>query len=289
MDGELVPVADARVSVFDHGLLYGDGVFEGIRAYAGRIFKLETHLRRLETSARAIRLELPYSRADLADATRRTCAANGIADGYIRLVVTRGDGPLGINPFHCPTPRAFVIAAALELFPAELVESGIRVGFSSYVRSHPQTLSPRIKSLNYLNNVLAKAEAIDQGVHEAIMCNHLGQLAEGSADNLFLVRRRRDGVAEIATPGLSTGPLGGITRGVALDLAEGLGIPTAEAVLTRFDVQTADEVFITGTGAEIVPVIEAGGVRIGDGRPGPVTRRIIDAFRDLVRRDAPED
>ena len=288
IDGELVPTAEAKVSVFDHGLLYGDGVFEGIRAYGGRVLKLRSHLERLYASARAIRLAIPQPIDALTAATKQTCEANGIADGYIRLLVTRGDGPLGINPYQCHTPRTIIIAAKIELFPQALVDRGIRVGFSSYTRSHPQTLSPRVKSLNYLNNIMAKAEAVEAGYDEAVMFNEAGYIAEGSAENLFIVRRGRDGSPEVATPSLASGPLGGITRGIVLDLCAGLGISTAETQLTRFDLQTADEAFVTGTGAEIVPVVSAAGEDIADGTPGPTTARIREAFAEYVKH-APED
>ena len=287
INGDLVPAAQAQVSVFDHGLLYGDGVFEGIRIYGGRVLKLDTHLRRLDASARAIRLSIPYAHEALAEAVRSTCRANDVADGYVRLVVTRGVGPLGINPFQCQAPRVIVIAARLKLFPASLYEQGVRVVFSSYLRNHPQALSPRIKSLNYLNNVLAKAEAIEAGADEAILFNHLGHVAEGGAENLFLVRHG-SGASELLTPSLECGPLAGVTRGIVLELAERMGLPTRETVLTRFDIQTADEAFFTGTGAEIVPVVNAGGAVIGAGVPGPVTRRVIHAFREYVA-EAPED
>lgn len=290
LDGELVPAERASVSVFDHGLLYGDGVFEGMRIYGGRIFKLASHIDRLFDSAHAIRLDLPYTADELARAVRSTAAANGRADadGYVRLCVTRGAGPLGINPFTCERPVTFIVVDGIRLYPLEMYTRGMAVITAATVRNHPQAISPRIKSLNYLNNVLAKVEAIDAGVFEAIMLNHVGFVAEGTGDNVFIVRERR-GVRTLLTPPLHSGVLEGITRNVVMQLASDAGIRVAEADLTRFDLYTAEEMLLTGSAAEVIPVTEIDGRTIGQGEPGAITRRLIESFRELVQRDAPED
>ena len=316
LNGQLVPAEQATVSVFDHGLLYGDGVFEGIRIYAGRIFKLHTHLTRLYQSARSIRLDIPYSPAELERACRDTAAANKRHDGYIRLVVTRGPGTLGLNPFTCHTPRVFIIASGITLYPPELYETGLSIITASTLRNHPAALSPRIKSLNYLNNILAKIEAIDAGAPEAVMLNHLGYVAECTADNLFLVRRpgnRSDAPPEVVTPPLHAGILEGVTRNVVMELARAEGIPVLETDLTKHDLYTADEALLTGTAAEVIAITqidarpigplpsphadaearlgaEASGTQVKHTpSPGPITRRLITAFRTLVAQDAPED
>lgn len=290
IDGDLVPAEKATVSVFDHGLLYGDGVFEGIRIYGGRIFKLRSHIDRLFDSAGAIRLEIPYAAEQLCEAVRATVAANGRAEGsgYVRLCVTRGSGPLGINPFSCERPVTFIVVDGMRLYPQEMYTQGMAVITASTVRNHPQALSPRIKSLNYLNNVLAKIEAIDAGVLEAIMLNHEGFVAEGTGDNVFIVRERR-GVRTLLTPPLHAGVLEGITRNVVLQLARDAGIVVAEADLTKFDLYTAEEMFLTGSAAEVIPVNRIDGRTIGGGSPGAITRQLTESFRDLVERDAPED
>ncbi len=284
MDGTLVPAGEASVSVFDHGLLYGDGVFEGIRIYHGRVLKLRTHLQRLFDSARAIRLKMPYTLDELFDATKQTVAANGMDNGYIRLVVTRGPGTLGIDPWPCPRPVVFIIVAPIQLYPPEFYERGLKIVSASTIRNHPQALSPRIKSLNYLNNILAKIEALDAGVLEAVMYNQHGYVAEATADNLFIVRG-----GTLHTPPLSAGGLGGVTRGIVLELAAAAGITVdGRTDLTRYDLYAADECFLTGTGAEVVPVVEIDRRAVGTGEPGAVTRRLIAAFREMVK-DAPED
>ena len=290
VDGDLVPAADAKVSVFDHGLLYGDGVFEGIRIYHGKVLKLRTHLQRLFDSAKAIRLTMPYTLDELVDATKETVAANEMDNGYIRLVVTRGPGTLGIDPWPCPRPVVFIIVAPIQLYPPEFYERGLKIVSASTIRNHPNALSPRIKSLNYLNNILAKIEALDAGVLEAVMYNQHGYVAEATADNLFIVRHAPgSSVGMLCTPPLSAGGLGGVTRGLVLELAENLGIPSDDRTdLTRYDLYAADECFLTGTGAEVVPVVEIDRRAVGDGQPGEVTKRLIAAFRDLVQ-DAPED
>ena len=291
VNGNLVPPEQATVSVFDHGVLYGDGVFEGIRAYNGRVFKLGTHLRRLFESARSIRLTIPYSIEELTKATQETVKANGISSGYIRLCVTRGPGPLGLNPFICDTPRVFIIAGAISLYPKECYTQGLKVITSSVMRNHPAALSPRIKSLNYLNNVMAKIEAIDAGVLEALMLNHQGNIAECTGDNVFIVRRDplNGHAPTLVTPPLHAGILEGVTMNAVLDLARQAGVPMARYDLTKHDLYTADEMFLTGTAAEVIPVASVDGRPIGDGKPGPITRRLIEAFHKLVGENAPED
>ncbi len=292
IDGRLVPAKDATVSVFDHGVLYGDGVFEGIRFYAGRVLKLRTHLQRLVASARAIRMDLPYTVDELFDATKQTVQANGLAHGYIRLVATRGVGTMGLNPFQCPKPCVYIIAATIQLYPADFYEHGLKVICSSYLRNHPQALSPRIKSLNYLNNILAKIEAIDSGVLEAVMFNHLGNVSECTGDNIFLVRQR-DGKPTLFTPPLSAGVLEGITMNLVIELAHEAGIHVVREDLTRHDLYTADEMFLTGTAAEVIPVTDIDGRKLGPaehaGQVGPITRQLIKAFRDMIAQGVPED
>lgn len=288
IDGELKPAAEATVSVFDHGVLYGDGVFEGIRFYGGRVLKLRTHIRRLFESARAIRLELPYSPEELEQATRRTVAKNALSDGYIRLVATRGAGTLGLNPFQCPNPCVYIIAASIQLYPESFYEEGLRVVSSSVLRNHPQALSPRIKSLNYLNNILAKIEAIDQGVLEAVMYNPTGHVAECTGDNVFVVRER-DGENVLFTPPLSAGALEGITMNLVIGLAKKAGLTVIRENLTRHDLYTAKEFFLTGTAAEVIPVRSIDGRTLGDGKPGPITVKLMKAFRELIAAGVPED
>jgi branched-chain amino acid aminotransferase len=278
IDGELLPREQAKISVFDHGLLYGDGVFEGIRLYSGKIFEPEAHVRRLNNSAKAIRLEVPISAQQLIAAIDLTAKTNGFTDCYVRVVVTRGIGYLGLNPNRCPKPTVIVIADLMEMYPREMYEKGMPVITSSIIRNHPGALSPRVKSLNYLNNILAKIEANDAGVPEAVMLNHEGNVAECTADNLFVVQG-----GKVLTPGTSDGILEGITRGVMLKLCEQLRIPAAEKTLQRHDLYVADECFLTGTGAEVVPVTRIDGRSIGDGSPGPITRRVMEAFHRHVR------
>jgi len=280
LDGRIVPVAEAKISVFDHGLLYGDGVFEGIRSYGGRIFRLDQHLKRLEDSARAIRLEMPMTRAELATACYDTMKANSVTDGYIRLVVTRGVGYLGLSPTRTRCPSVFIIADQIELYPRELYDKGMAIISSSVVRNHPNAVSPRIKSLNYLNNILAKIEALDAGVQEAVMYNHLGFVAECTGDNLFLIR---EGVVQ--TPTLAAGVLEGITRDAVIELVRRRNLPLREMDLTRNDLYLADECFLTGTAAEIIPVTKIDGRPIGKGEPGAVTGQLMADFRELVRQE----
>lgn len=280
LDGRIVPVAEAKISVFDHGLLYGDGVFEGIRSYGGRVFRLDQHLRRLEDSARAIRLEIPMSREELTTAVYDTLKANNVTDGYIRLVVTRGVGYLGLSPQRTSCPSVFIIADQIELYPRELYEKGMAIVSSSVVRNHPNAVSPRIKSLNYLNNILAKIEALDAGVHEAVMYNHLGFVAECTGDNIFLVRK-----GTVLTPTLAAGTLEGITREVVIELIRRRDIPLSETDLTRHDLYVADECFLTGSAAEIIPVTQIDGRPIGTGKPGATTCQLMADFHELVRQE----
>ncbi len=278
MDGKLRDPADARVGVYDHGLLYGDGVFEGIRVYSGRVFQCEAHLNRLFDSARVIRLTIPYTVEQLKSAVEETFRANNFTDCYVRLVVTRGSGYLGLNPNRCHDPVVFIIADTIDLYPREMYEKGMPIITSSVVRNHPSALSPRVKSLNYLNNILAKIEAIDAGVPEAVMLNHQGNVAECTADNIFMVK---GGV--VSTPTTADGILEGVTRKVILDLCRRHDIPCFERTLQRHDLYVADELFLTGTGAEVVPVTRIDGRNVGAGTPGPVTRRLMQAFNELVR------
>jgi branched-chain amino acid aminotransferase len=280
LDGRFVNEADAKVSVFDHGLLYGDGVFEGIRVYNGRIFRLDEHLARLFASAKAIMLKIPMAPEELVEACCESCRMNKISDGYIRLVVTRGVGNLGLNPFHCPKATVFIIADKITLYPDKVYKKGIELITASTQRNNPAALSPAIKSLNYLNNILAKIEAIHAGTIEAIMLNAQGNIAECTGDNLFVVRGGR-----IETPPVSDGALIGITRGVVFELGAKLNLPVGEAHLTRYDVVTAEECFITGSAAEIVPVATVDCRPIGTGRPGPVTLQLMAAFHQLTRSE----
>jgi branched-chain amino acid aminotransferase len=277
LDGQFLDQADAKVSVFDHGLLYGDGVFEGIRLYGGNIFRLDEHLERLEMSAKALLLDMPWTRAELAAATAETCRRNGLTDGYIRLVVTRGVGDLGLSPWLCPKPSLIIIAAKISLYPPEHYEKGLAIITAGTRRINPAALPPTVKSLNYLNNILAKIEARNAGCLEAIMLNDQGYVAECTGDNLFTVFK-----GEILTPAASQGALKGITRDAIFAIAQSLGIPMREANLTRYDVWCADECFLTGTAAEVIPVVKVDARPIGKGQPGPVTARVLAEFRKRV-------
>ena len=278
LNGKLVDRDKAVISVYDHGFLYGDGVFEGLRFYNRKIFKLREHLERLYDSARHIALVIPQELAALAADTQACVAACGMDDGYIRLVVSRGEGNLGLDPRSCPNPTVIIIADAIKLYPAEMYEQGMEVVTAATIRNHPDALDPRVKSLNYPNNILAKLEANRAGVPEAVMLNHLGQVAECTADNIFVVRH---GV--LSTPARHCGILDGVTRRTVLDLAASLGVPNREETLTRHDLFTADEMFLTGTGAEIIPVTKVDARPIGSGKPGPVTARLREAYHKLVR------
>ncbi len=278
IDGEFYEKSDAKISVFDHGLLYGDGIFEGIRFYGGRVFLFQEHLRRLEASARAIALTLPMPIEEIGEAVLETIRQNQLQDGYVRLVVTRGCGDLGLSPLLCPKATVFIIAATIKLYPPEKYENGLEIVTCSTRRISHGALSPMVKSLNYLNNVMAKFEALQAGAGEGLMLNEQGYVAECTGDNIFLVK---DGL--LTTPPISSGALAGTTRQVVLDLAKELGIPLAEPFMTRYDIYTADECFLTGTAAEVIPVVKADYRPIGDGHPGPVTRRLITAFQQLTR------
>ena len=277
LDGKLVDEDDAKISVFDHGLLYGDGVFEGIRFYHGRVFRLDEHIDRLFDSARAILLKLPWTHEEICAAVCETIRANGLTDGYVRLVVTRGSGGLGLNPYLCEAPSMFIIASSITLYPEEYYEKGLALVTCSTRRTTPGSLSPQVKSLNYLNNVMAKVEALKAGAMEGLMLNEQGYVAECTGDNVFVVRRGR-----IYTPPIVDGSLDGITRAVIFELAEQLGVPMAEKTMTRYDIYTAEECFLTGTAAEVIPVVELDVRPIADGKVGIVTRKMIAAFRELV-------
>ncbi|MEM6978377.1 MAG: branched-chain-amino-acid transaminase [Planctomycetota bacterium] len=277
INGEYFSRDDAKISVYDHGLLYGDGVFEGMRIYGGKVFALEDHLTRLYESARAIALDIPMPHDAMRDATNGTVAKNKLADGYIRLIVTRGGNQLGLNPFVCENPQVIIIADTISLYPEKFYAEGLDLVTASTIRNHPAALSPRIKSLNYLNNIMAKIEAMRAGCIEAVMLNVSGEVAECTVDNIFIVRRDR-----LITPPIDAGILEGITRNAVLDLARKEGLDVAEETMTRHDIFVADECFLTGSAAEIIPAVKLDGRSIGDGKPGPITQRLIAAFRKLV-------
>lgn len=278
IDGKYYPEKDAKISVFDHGLLYGDGIFEGIRAYNGRVFKLAEHIERLFCSAKALLLKVPMSRARLCQAVVETCRVNRVRDGYVRLLVTRGAGSLGLNPNSCKRPSVIIIAGKIQLYPPSFYQKGMEIITVPTLRNLHSAVNPAIKSLNYLNNILAKIEANNAGCEEAVMLNALGFVAEGTGDNLFIVKR-----GELITPPLYAGALYGITRATVLDLAREAGVRVMETNLTRYDLFNADECFMTGTGAEIVPVVKIDGRVIGSGRPGRLTRRLEDAYHALTK------
>ncbi len=278
IDGKLYDKEDAKISVYDHGLLYGDGVFEGIRSYGGKVFRLEQHLDRLWNSAKAIWLEIPMTREAMAKAIVETLAANEIADGYIRLVVTRGAGTLGLDPNRTSHPQVIVITDYITLYPEELYRNGLEIITVSTMRNHSAALSPRIKSLNYLNNILAKIEGLQAGCIEALMLNTKGEVAECTGDNIFLVREGR-----LLTPPNEAGILEGITREAVIELARESGREVREIPLTKHDIYIADECFLTGTAAEVVPVAKVDSRKIGAGVPGPVTRDLMERFHRLAR------
>ncbi len=278
INGTLFDQKDAKISVLDHGLLYGDGVFEGLRIYGGKVFQLEAHIERLWKSAEAIELVIPMSREAVCQATSDTLRANEIQDGYVRLIVTRGVGTLGLDADKTSNPQVIVIADSIELYPDEFYENGLEIVTVSVVRNHPAALDPRVKSLNYLNNVLAKIEGSKAGCVEALMLNHKGEVAECTGDNIFIVRK-----GELLTPPVEASILVGITRNVVMELGDKAGMKVQETTLTKDDVYAADECFLTGTAAEVVPVVTVDGRTIGEGRPGPVTRQLSDAFHKLAR------
>lgn len=278
IDGKYYSEHNAKVSVFDHGLLYGDGVFEGIRAYNGRVFKLKEHIDRLFSSAKAILLDMPMSHDAIMRAVVDTCRKNKIRDGYVRLLVTRGVGTLGLNPKRCKRGSVIVIAGKIQLYPPALYKRGMEIVTVATTRNLHNALNPAIKSLNYLNNILAKIEALNAGCEEAVMLNSEGFVAECTGDNLFIVKDGR-----LSTPPLSAGALYGITRQTVIDIAEEAGFVVSEPNLTRYDLFSADECFLTGTGAEIVPVVKIDGRVIGTGKPGAVTRRFVSDYHALTK------
>lgn len=279
ISGKYFDKADAKISVYDHGLLYGDGVFEGIRIYDGKVFKLREHVERLFESARHIKLDIPMTREQMIDAIQKTVELNGKKNGYIRPLVTRGSGYLGLDIRKTTDPQVVIIVDDISLYPPELYDNGLELATVSTIRNHPNALNPRIKSLNYLNNILAKIEAVQAGCVEALMLNHKGEVAECSGDNVFVVKQ---GV--LKTPPSDAGILEGITRRVVIDLARKASIPFQESALTRHDIFTADECFLTGTAAEVIPVVKCDGRLIGSGKPGPITRQIREGFQLVTRQ-----
>lgn len=278
LDGKFLREADAKISVFDHGLLYGDGIFEGIRFYNGRVFRLEEHLERLWDSARSICLEIPMTHREMTDALLETIRQNDLREGYVRLVVTRGVGNLGLNPAQCKHPSVIIIVATIALYPPEIYRNGLTVITCATRRTNPAALNPAVKSLNYLNNVMARIEANLAGADEALMLNDAGNVAECTADNIFIIKH-----GQIFTPPISAGALRGITRSIVFEIAAETGLKISETDITRHDVFIADECFLTGTAAELIPVIKADGRPIGSGKPGPITTRMIARFRELAR------
>jgi branched-chain amino acid aminotransferase len=278
LNGQFVDKADAKVSVYDHGFLYGDGVFEGIRIYSGKVFKHPEHIARLYESAKHIALEIPLTPAEMLKAVEDTVKINNKVDGYIRLVVSRGPGNLGLDPRSCK-PNVIVIVDDISLYPKELYDNGMRIITASLIRNHPNALNPRIKSLNYLNNILAKIEAIRAGCLEALMLNHKGEVAECTGDNVFIIK---NGI--LKTPPTDAGILEGITRNVVLELAQAANIPVQECTLTRHDIYCADECFLTGSAAEVIAVTDVDGRIIGNGKPGPITNQLRTAFSTYARQ-----
>ena len=279
--GKYFDKADAKISVYDHGLLYGDGIFEGIRSYNGRVFRLKAHVDRLYDSAKAIHLVIPISREAMAQTVTDTLAINNLTDAYIRLIVTRGSGSLGLDPRKTTDPQIICITDSISLYPAELYEHGLKIITAGTIRNHPAAMNPRAKTLNYLNSILAKVEGTNAGCLEALMLNHKGEVAECTGDNIFIVRN-----GEVHTPSIDAGILEGITRDAVIELARGAGIKVIERTMDRHDVYTADECFLTGTAAEVIPVVECDGRPLGTGHPGPITRDLLDRFHKLVREES---
>lgn len=278
IDGKFYSEANAKVSVFDHGLLYGDGIFEGIRFYNGRVFRLEEHIDRLWDSARSICLEIPVSKPEMTEALLETIRQNDLRDGYIRQIVTRGVGNLGLNPTQCKKPSVIIIATTIALYPESAYKTGLTVVTCATRRTNPGALNPAVKSLNYLNNVMARIEANLAHADEALMLNDAGNVAECTADNVFVIKH-----GQIFTPPITAGALRGITRGVVFEIAAETGIKVVETDVTRHDVFIADECFLTGTAAEVIPVVKADGRPIGTGKPGPITGRMMTRFQQLTR------
>lgn len=278
LDGEYVAEEDAKISVFDHGVLYGDGIFEGIRAYNGRVFRLEEHIDRLFSGARAIRLEPPVNKEEMNQVVLETMRQNNLRDAYIRLVVTRGKGDLGLDPTNCPKPSLFCIAAGIQLYPEELYLNGMEVVTVPTRRNAPEACNPQMKSLNYLNSIMAKLEAKMAGVQEAIMMNNEGYVAEATGDNIFIVHN-----GKLITPPAFLGILEGVTRHAVMDIAHKKNIPVEERIFTRYDLYSSDECFLSGTAAEIIPVTKADGRTIGTGKPGKITQDCIKAYKELTQ------
>jgi len=278
LNGKFVPAEEAKVSVYDHGLLYGDGVFEGIRTYNGRVFKLDEHLERLYNSAKAIRLKIPLTFEEMKEKILETLRQNDLRDGYVRAVVTRGPGDLGLDPDNCKEAFVFIIADKIVLYSDEFYKNGLSVITVPTRRNIPEALDPRIKSLNYLNNILAKIEAKDRGVIEAIMLNSDGYVVECTGDNIFIIKNEA-----VYTPPTYIGALEGVTRNTAIDLAREMGLKVEEKIFNRYEVYTADECFLTGTAAEIIPVVKVDGRIVGDGIPGRITQELVSRFRKLTQ------
>lgn len=277
LDGKIVPESEAKISVFDHGLLYGDGCFEGIRIYNGRVFRLTEHLVRLYESARSICLTIPISLEEMEKATVETVAANNLRDGYIRLLITRGVGPLGLNPYQCPKAGIIIIASGISLYSAEKYETGLNLITCATRRPTPAALSPQVKSLNYLNNIMAKIECIQAGCEEGIMLNEQGYVAECTGDNVFVIKG-----GQVYTPTIASGALNGITRMAVIEVMREMGLHVHEITMTRHEIYTADECFLTGTAAEVIPAVQYDRRLIGDGKPGKLTADIIKRFKVLA-------
>ena len=279
INGKYFSKEDAKISVYDHGLLYGDGVFEGMRTYSNKVFRLDEHIDRLYESARAILLTIPMSKQEMIDAVKKTVELSGLSDSYIRLVVTRGSGSLGLDPNRTSDPQVIIIVDLIALYDRKYYDEGLKIITASTIRNHPAALSPRIKSLNYLNNIMAKLEGLQAGCMEAIMLNHKGEVAECTGDNIFIVKR-----GQLLTPSADSGILEGITRNAILELANTLKIPARETTLTRHDLLVADECFLTGSAAEVIPVVSIDSRPIGDGKVGPTTKQLMTEFKKLVVR-----
>ncbi|MFH1691220.1 MAG: branched-chain-amino-acid transaminase [Candidatus Omnitrophota bacterium] len=280
LNGKFVKRQDAKVSIFDHGLLYGDGVFEGIRSYNGLIFKFKEHVDRLYASAQGIALKIPLTKKEMQEAVVATLKANKLKDAYIRIVVTRGEGDLGLDPRNCSKATIFIIADKIALYPKELYKNGLNIVTVTTRRNIPEAINPQIKSLNYLNNILGKIEAINAGVLEAVMLSHDGYVTECTGDNIFMIKDKL-----LLTPPVYSGILKGITRDAILNLASSVGLSAQEVLFTRFDLYTADEVFLCGTAAEIIPVIKIDGRLIQDGAVGRKTLKLMESFRKLTKKE----